>query len=70
MPWPRFLFFNSLGAALWIGVWGGATYWAGEEFHGNYEKFKTAEPYLIGGAVLALGLIVRSGYRHWRRSKA
>src|SRR5262249_47576187 len=32
MPWPRFLLYNAIGAALWIGVWGGGTYWLGERF--------------------------------------
>jgi len=32
MPWPRFFFYNAIGAALWVGLWGGGTYWLGERF--------------------------------------
>lgn len=32
MPWWRFLTFNALGAALWVGFWGGGAFFLGEHF--------------------------------------
>lgn len=32
MPWPRFFLYNAIGAALWVGFWGGGTYWLGHRF--------------------------------------
>jgi membrane protein DedA with SNARE-associated domain len=59
MPWPRFLGFNALGAALWVGVWGYGVYRLGQHMEQALVLLKVVEPYLIGAGVLAVfGLLV------------
>jgi membrane protein DedA with SNARE-associated domain len=54
MPWWRFLFFNALGAALWVGFWGGAAYWLGKKVFLYTDEFSEYEPYILG----AIGIVV------------
>ncbi len=52
MPWRRFLFFNALGAALWVGFWGNLFYLVGEradELRAAFERFES----LLLGALAA-----------------
>ncbi len=59
MPWLRFLGFNALGAALWVGVWGGGAYRLGRHMEQVLSALKLVEPYLIGVGVLAVsGLLI------------
>lgn len=59
MAWLRFLGFNALGAALWVGVWGYGVYRLGQHMEQVLVWLKLAEPYLIGAGVLAvLGLVI------------
>lgn len=58
MPWPRFLAFNILGAALWVGVWSVAGFVAGEHaswFHGHYLRAG-----LLAIAVLGMVLVFKA----------
>ncbi len=58
MTWLRFLGFNALGAALWVGVWGYGVYRLGEHLDQVLVWLKVVEPYLAGVGVLAvLGLL-------------
>lgn len=65
MPWPRFLLYNAIGAALWVGLWGGATYWLGRRFFDYLRSFgwggRTA---LIIGALVMIVIIARL-WSHW-----
>lgn len=65
MPWPRFLLYNAIGAALWVGLWGGATYWLGRRFFDYLRSFgwggRTA---LIIGAIVVIVIIARL-WSHW-----
>lgn len=54
MSWPRFLGFNALGAALWVGVWGYGVYRLGRHMEQVLVWLKMVEPYLVGAGVLAL----------------
>lgn len=54
MPWWRFLFYNALGAALWVGVWGGGIYFLGKHMEAALDVLSYLEPYLIGAGVMAL----------------
>jgi membrane protein DedA with SNARE-associated domain len=54
MPWWRFLFFNALGAALWVGAWGGGIYFLGKHMEAALDVLSVIEPYLIGAGVMAL----------------
>ena len=59
MSWLRFLGFNALGAALWVGVWGYGVYRLGQHMETALVWLKDVEPYLAGAGVLAvLGLLV------------
>lgn len=62
MPWWKFLGYNTLGAALWVGLWGAASYYLGEHIGVVLLHFKRVEPYVIG--MLLLGLIL--GIVFWR----
>lgn len=68
MPWPRFFFYNALGAALWVGSWGGATYWLGKEFFDYLRAFGwSGQLILVIGALIAVGIIAQVWW-HWRAS--
>ena len=38
MPWPRFLAFNTIGAALWTGAWASMGYLAGDHIGAIYQQ--------------------------------
>jgi membrane protein DedA with SNARE-associated domain len=59
MPWRRFLVFNALGAAVWVGTWSAVGYLAGNHIDAIYAQVKRYELYLlIALAVLVVALIV------------
>ncbi|MGW7406201.1 DedA family protein [Streptomyces sp. NPDC054833] len=53
MPWPRFLAFNALGAALWVALWATLAYAAGTHITAIYDEISRYQLY----ALLALGLL-------------
>jgi membrane protein DedA with SNARE-associated domain len=58
MPWPRFLAFNALGAALWVGTWVSFGYLAGSHIDTIYHYITEYSLYvLIALAVLLTGYI-------------
>jgi membrane protein DedA with SNARE-associated domain len=62
MQWARFLVFNVIGAALWVGFWGLGSYWLGKRILAALGR---VEPVLILLVVLAvIGLAIRY---LWRR---
>lgn len=66
MPWPRFFLYNAIGAALWVGCWGGATYLLGREL---FEFFRSLG--WVGRAVLiviaiAVVAIIAHFWSRWR----
>ncbi|MFJ4921091.1 DedA family protein [Streptomyces sp. NPDC088725] len=66
MGWRRFLGFNVLGAALWVGVWSALGYFAGQHVNTIYPAIQRYELYfLIAAGVLIVALVVR----HLRRSR-
>lgn len=54
MPWWRFLFYNALGAALWVSVWGAGVYVLGKHMEAALDVLSYIEPYLIGAGLMAL----------------
>lgn len=66
MGWWKFLFFNIIGAFLWVSVWVTGSYYFGKDLHSHYALLKQAEPLII---VVALGVFVGLlffGYRRWK----
>ncbi|MGW4568682.1 DedA family protein [Streptomyces sp. NPDC004561] len=67
MPWPRFVAFNALGAALWVGLWAGVGYFAGNHITTIYTEVNRYSTYvLIALGVLILVLVVRAVLRRRR----
>lgn len=58
MPWWEFLCFNAIGAALWVGLWGGAAYYMGTRIGVVLALFKHAEPYVIAAGTAGLVAVV------------
>lgn len=59
MPWRRFLFFNALGAVLWVGVWTGVGYSAGANIDQVYRqalRYQLLLAIVVGALLLALGI--------------
>jgi len=69
MPWRRFLLFNSLGAVLWVGLWAGLGYAAGDHVTTLYRQINRYSLYLLVAAcLLVAGLVVCRVLRRRRRS--
>ncbi|HSR86794.1 MAG TPA: DedA family protein [Streptosporangiaceae bacterium] len=69
MHWLKFLAFNALGAALWVGVWASIGYLAGGHITAIYNTITRYSLYfLIALAVAAAALIIRSVIRRRRRA--
>jgi len=69
MHWRRFLAFNALGAALWVGTWVSVGYLAGAHITAIYDQVTRYSLYaLIALAVLAAALIARHLLRRRRAS--
>ncbi|WP_131747815.1 DedA family protein [Frankia sp. Cppng1_Ct_nod] len=66
MPWRRFIAFNALGAALWVGVFSALGYLAGNRIDSIYETGSRYSPYalaLVALAVLAFIIHTRARRR-------
>ncbi|MEJ2033705.1 MAG: DedA family protein [Deltaproteobacteria bacterium] len=66
MVWPRFLLYNVLGAALWVGFWGMLFFEIGGRA-GNFQKFFQKFEYVLLGLV-CLGLLAVA-FRLWRKGR-
>jgi membrane protein DedA with SNARE-associated domain len=71
MPWPRFLLFNAIGAALWVGVWASVGYLAGNHIGTIYDDITRYSLYvLIAAVVVVAALVTRAVLRRRRRAAA
>jgi membrane protein DedA with SNARE-associated domain len=67
MPWKRFMFFNVLGATLWVAVWAPIGYLAGDHIETIYATATRYSLYLLIALVLLLAAwIVRAVLRRKR----
>jgi membrane protein DedA with SNARE-associated domain len=64
MPWHRFVLYNAIGAAAWVGIWTAAGYLAGDHIDAIEATIARYQWYAIAAAVVAL-----AGYILWRRRK-
>ncbi|MER6474319.1 DedA family protein [Streptomyces collinus] len=54
MPWRRFLLFNALGAALWVGLWATLSYLVGNHITTVYDEISRYQVYVL----VALGVLL------------
>lgn len=67
MRWRRFLAFNALGAALWVGLWTTLAYLTGSHITAVYDEIRRYEPYvLLAAALVVAGFAVRHLVRRRR----
>lgn len=74
MPWLRFTLFNTIGAALWVGLWGGGSYFLGQRITPLLAEIEAVEPYIVMGGMVILVTVVwvvlRFVYRRRKKTKA
>ena len=71
MHWKRFIPFNALGAALWVGLWVSVGYLAGSHITTIYEQVTRYSLYvLIALAVAVVALVVVRVRKHRRTRQA
>ena len=71
MHWLRFLVFNAIGAALWVGTWVTIGYFAGSNITTIYHYITLYSYYVLAGlVVLIVGYIVWHLRRRRRRTAA
>lgn len=73
MRWTKFLLFNAIGAALWVGLWSSLGYLAGNHLTTIYDQAHRYEAYLavaVALVVVALAVHQLSRRRARRRSQA
>jgi membrane protein DedA with SNARE-associated domain len=69
MPWPRFLLYNAVGAALWTGVWGYGAYVAGHHLSAILPWFHRFGYAAIALAALAVVVLLAIRYLRAHRAK-
>jgi membrane protein DedA with SNARE-associated domain len=67
MPARRFLFYNGLGAMVWVAVWVSAGYLAGDHISAIYRDATRYSAYVLGAVVVLLVAYV--GWRVWNRRR-
>ncbi|MDF3289654.1 DedA family protein [Streptomyces silvisoli] len=71
MSWRRFLVFNALGAALWVGLWVTVGGLAGQHINTLYPAIQRYELYLLAAlALLVVFLVVRRWHRRASAKKS
>jgi membrane protein DedA with SNARE-associated domain len=71
MRWRRFLAFNVLGAAIWVGLWSAVGYFAGNHLEAIYANAQRYELYLLAAlAIGAVALIVLRRRRNTERQES
>lgn len=65
MHWARFLAYNALGAALWVGLWTTVGYVAGDHLTSLYGQAHRYETYLA----IAVGIVALVLFARWLRHR-
>ncbi|WP_031161189.1 DedA family protein [Streptomyces durhamensis] len=66
MHWRRFLVFNALGAALWVGLWTTLAYLVGDHITTVYDEVSRYQLYVL---FTAAALVAAFAVRHVRRRR-
>jgi membrane protein DedA with SNARE-associated domain len=64
MPWWEFFALNAIGAALWVGFWGGLSYQLGKRIYLLSHHMTALQPYIYAAGGVAVIAII--GYLVWR----
>lgn len=67
MSWLKFLGFNALGAALWVGAWACVGYFAGDNITAIYGAFEKYKWFVIAALLVIAALIITRRVRAHRR---
>jgi membrane protein DedA with SNARE-associated domain len=70
MHWRRFILFNALGAALWVGVWVSVGYLAGNHITAIYGQITRYSLYVLFAAAAALAALIARRLLRRRRASA
>jgi membrane protein DedA with SNARE-associated domain len=68
MHWAKFVPFNMLGAALWVGLWVSVGYFSGSNIDSIYHTVTKYQTYFAIAVVLAILALI--GRHLWRRRRA
>lgn len=69
MPWGRFLLYNGIGAALWVGLWSTLFYQLGNRGEQIGILFKRYEPFALVAIVVVVGILAGVHFIRRRRSE-
>jgi membrane protein DedA with SNARE-associated domain len=69
MHWKRFIPFNALGAALWVGLWVSLGYLAGNHITTIYEQITRYSLYVLIALAVAVAALIGWRFRHHLRQR-
>lgn len=70
MHWLKFLSYNALGAALWVGTWCAVGYLAGEHIVEIYDTFERYKWYVVAGVIVIGAIVITHRVRRRRAQRA
>lgn len=65
MPFPRFLLFNAIGAAMWVSLWGFGSYYMGIGLDQSFAPFDVIVAWLMFIVAVAALLVVLYWFIRW-----
>jgi membrane protein DedA with SNARE-associated domain len=68
LHWAKFLLFNAIGAALWVGVWASVGYFSGNNINTIYRDATRYSTYFA--IAVGVALVAYIGLRVWRHRRA
>lgn len=69
MHWARFVVFNAIGAALWVGLWVSVGYFSGSNINSIYDAATRYEAYFAIAVGLVIVALIGRRVWHWRKEK-